>query len=31
MQEFWRVARDSKYKERLLIEEFKRGINSIIE
>ena len=30
VQEFRRVARDSGYKERLLIEEFKRGINATI-
>ena len=30
VQEFRRAARDSRYKERLLIEEFKRGINSTI-
>jgi len=30
MQEFQRVARDSGYKGRMLIEEFKRGINETI-
>ena len=30
VQEFRRVVRDSKYKERLLIEEFKRRINTMI-
>ena len=30
VQEFRKVARDSGYKERLLIEEFKRRMNSIV-
>ena len=30
IQEFRKVARGSKYKERLLIEEFKRGMNEMI-
>jgi len=30
MQEFRRVARGSRYKGRLLVEEFKKGINIII-
>ena len=30
VQEFRRVARGSGYKGRLLVEEFKRGINTII-
>ena len=30
IQEFKRVARESGYKERLLVEEFKRGINTMI-
>ena len=30
VQEFKRVARKSSYKEQLLIEEFKRGINRTI-
>ena len=30
MQKFKRAVRGSKYKERLLIEEFKRGMNRII-
>jgi len=30
VQKFKRVARDSKYEERSLVEEFKRGINGII-
>ena len=30
IQEFRRAARESEYEERLLVEEFKRGINGII-
>ena len=30
VQEFKRAARESGYKERLLVEEFKRGINEVI-
>ena len=30
VQEFRRAARRSRYKRRLLVEEFKRGINAII-
>jgi len=30
VQKFKRVARDSEYEGRLLIEEFKRGINGVI-
>ena len=30
VQEFRRVARGSRYKERPLVEEFKRGINIMI-
>ena len=30
IQKFRRVARDSEYEERSLVEEFKRGINSMI-
>jgi len=30
VQEFRRVVRDSGYKRRLLIKEFKRGMNGII-
>jgi len=30
MQEFRRVARDSEYKGKFLVEEFKREINGII-
>jgi len=30
VQEFRRVARGSRYKRRLLVEEFKRGINRVI-
>ena len=30
MQKFKRVARGSGYKERPLIEEFKRGMNGVI-
>ena len=30
VQEFKRVARESEYKKRLLVEEFKREINGII-
>jgi len=30
VQEFKRVVRGSRYKERALIKEFKRGINDII-
>ena len=30
MQEFRRVARESSYKERLLVEKFKRGMNRVI-
>jgi len=30
VQEFRRAARGSKYKKRLLVEEFKRGINVMI-
>jgi len=30
MQEFRKVARESRYEGRPLIEEFKRGINGII-
>jgi len=30
VQEFWRAARDSRYEERLLVEEFKRRINRMI-
>jgi len=31
MQEFKRVAKSSKYKEKPLIKEFKQGINGIIQ
>jgi len=31
VQEFRRTTRESGYKEKLLIEEFKRGINRIIK
>ena len=31
VQEFKRVARGSGYKERLLVEKFKRGMNGAIE
>jgi len=30
MQEFWRVARGSRYEGRPLIEEFKRGMSRVI-
>ena len=30
VQEFWRVARNSGYKERILVKEFKRGMNGTI-
>ena len=30
VQEFKRAIRESKYKERPLIEEFKRGMNGVI-
>jgi len=30
VQEFRRAVRESKYKKRLLIEEFKRGMNGLI-
>ena len=30
VQKFSKVARESRYKERLLVEEFKRGINTMI-
>jgi len=30
IQEFKRVARGNKYKGKLLVEEFKKGINAII-
>ena len=30
VQEFRRVARDSEYKERFLVEKFKRGMNRTI-
>ena len=30
VQKFKRAVRRSRYKERLLVEEFKRGINSMI-
>ena len=30
VQEFKRVARDSRYKEHFLIKEFKRGMNGVI-
>ena len=30
VQEFRRAARESEYKERLLVEEFKRGMNRAI-
>ena len=30
VQEFKRAARESGYKGRLLVEEFKRGINEVI-
>jgi len=30
VQEFKKVARESKYRKRLLVEEFKRGINAMI-
>jgi len=30
VQEFRRAARGSRYKRRLLVEEFKRGINETI-
>jgi len=30
LQEFRRVAREGRYEERLLIEEFKRGMNEMI-
>ena len=30
VQEFRRVARDSRYKGKLLVEEFKRRINGVI-
>ena len=30
VQEFRRAAKESKYKGRLLVEEFKRGMNGII-
>ena len=30
VQEFRRVVRESRYKGRLLVEEFKRGINATI-
>jgi len=30
VQEFRRVVRESEYEERLLIEEFKRGMNKMI-
>jgi len=30
VQEFKRVARGSRYEERLLVEEFKREMNSMI-
>jgi len=30
VQEFRRVTKESRYKERLLIEEFKRKMNKII-
>ncbi len=28
--EFRRVAKDSKYEEKLLVEEFKRGMNRVV-
>ena len=31
VQEFKRITRESKYKEKLLIEEFKMGMNRIIK
>jgi len=31
VQEFREVARENKYKKRLLVEEFKREINRIIQ
>ena len=31
VQEFRRTTRESGYKEKLLIEEFKRGINRMIK
>ena len=31
VQEFRRVVRESEYEERLLIEEFKRGMNRMIK
>jgi len=30
VQEFYRVAKDSGYKEKVLVEEFKRGMNGVI-
>ena len=30
VQEFRRVVRESRYKKRLLVEEFKRGVNTMI-
>lgn len=30
MQEFRRIVRESRYKEKLLIEKFRRGINNVI-
>ena len=30
VQKFRKIVRDSRYRERLLIEEFKRGMNSVI-
>jgi len=31
VQEFRRTTRESRYKEKLLIEEFKRGMNKMIK
>ena len=31
VQEFKRVARESRYEGRLLVEEFKRGMNAVIK
>ena len=30
-QKFWRAVRENRYEERLLIEEFKRGMNGTIQ
>ena len=30
IQEFRRVARDSEYEERLLVEKFKQGMNKVV-